>query len=107
MDKESVLQKRNRAEHSSLLIVSAGFLLLCTCEVFGIITGKLWIGQREIVFGGTLFFIMFLSQFALNLKYYLIDKKKWRIAEGILLIFCIGLTIIRILNPGHYLMEFL
>ena len=46
MDKESVLQKRNRAEHSSLLIVSAGFLLLCTCEVFGIITGKLWIGQR-------------------------------------------------------------
>ena len=49
MDKESVLQKRNRAEHSSLLIVSAGFLLLCTCEVFGIITGKLWIGQREIV----------------------------------------------------------
>ena len=72
MDKESVLQKRNRAEHSSLLIVSAGFLLLCTCEVFGIITGKLWIGQREIVFGGTLFFIMFLSQFALNLKYYLI-----------------------------------
>ena len=83
MDKESVLQKRNRAEHSSLLIVSAGFLLLCTCEVFGIITGKLWIGQREIVFGGTLFFIMFLSQFALNLKYYLIDKKKWRIAEGI------------------------
>ena len=55
MDKESVLQKRNRAEHSSLLIVSAGFLLLCTCEVFGIITGKLWIGQREIVFGGTLF----------------------------------------------------
>ena len=40
MDKESVLQKRNRAEHSSLLIVSAGFLLLCTCEVFGIITGK-------------------------------------------------------------------
>ena len=26
---------------------------------------------------------MFLSQFALNLKYYLIDKKKWRIAEGI------------------------
>ena len=94
MDKESVLQKRNRAEHSSLLIVSAGFLLLCTCEVFGIITGKLWIGQREIVF-------------ALNLKYYLIDKKKWRIAEGILLIFCIGLTIFRILNPGHYLMEFL
>lgn len=82
MDKESVLQKRNRAEHSSLLIVSAGFLLLCTCEVFGIITGKLWIGQREIVFGGTLFFIMFLSQFALNLKYYLIDKKKWRIARG-------------------------
>ena len=81
MDKESVLQKRNRAEHSSLLIVSAGFLLLCTCEVFGIITGKLWIGQREIVFGGTLFFIMFLSQFALNLKYYLIDKKKWRIAD--------------------------
>ena len=56
MDKESVLQKRNRAEHSSLLIVSAGFLLLCTCEVFGIITGKLWIGQREIDFGGTLFF---------------------------------------------------
>lgn len=107
MDKESVLQKRNRAEHSSLLIVSAGFLLLCTCEVFGIITGKLWIGQREIVFGGTLFFIMFLSQFALNLKYYLIDKKKWRIAEGILLIFCIGLTIFRILNPGHYLMKFL
>lgn len=47
MDKESVLQKRNRAEHSSLLIVSAGFLLLCTCEVFGIITGKLWIGQRS------------------------------------------------------------
>ena len=37
----------------------------------------------------------------------LIDKKKWRIAEGILLIFCIGLTIFRILNPGHYLMEFL
>ena len=46
MDKESVLQKRNRAEHSSLLIVSAGFLLLCTCEVFGIITGKLWILLR-------------------------------------------------------------
>ena len=106
LQKEPV-SKRNRAEHSSLLIVSAGFLLLCTCEVFGIITGKLWIGQREIVFGGTLFFIMFLSQFALNLKYYLIDKKKWRIAEGILLIFCIGLTIFRILNPGHYLMEFL
>ncbi len=84
MDKESVLQKRNRAEHSSLLIVSAGFLLLCTCEVFGIITGKLSDDrQREIVLGGTLFFIMFLSQFALNLKYYLIDKKKWRIAEGI------------------------
>lgn len=82
MDKESVLQKRNRAEHSSLLIVSAGFLLLCTCEVFGIITGKLWIGQREIVFGGTLFFIMFLSQFALNLKYYLIDKKKWADCRG-------------------------
>ena len=108
MDKESVLQKRNRAEHSSLLIVSAGFLLLCTCEVFGIITGKLWIGQREIVFWSEhSFSIMFLSQFALNLKYYLIDKKKWRIAEGILLIFCIGLTIFRILNPGHYLMEFL
>ena len=35
---EYVIQKRNRAEHSSLLIVSAGFLLLCTCEVFGIIT---------------------------------------------------------------------
>ena len=29
---EYVIQKRNRAEHSSLLIVSAGFLLLCTCE---------------------------------------------------------------------------
>ena len=104
---EYVIQKRTQAERSSLLIVSSGFLVLCTCEVFGIITGKLWIGSREIDFGGTLFFIMFLSQFALNLKYYLIDKKKWRIAEGILLIFCIGLAIFRILNPGRYLMEFL
>lgn len=48
MDKESVLQKRNRAEHSSLLIVSAGFLLLCTCEVFGIITGKLWTDKGKL-----------------------------------------------------------
>ena len=88
MDKESVLQKRNRAEHSSLLIVSAGFLLLCTCEVFGIITGKLWIGQREIAFWrNTHFSSWFLSQFALNLKYYLIDQKEMAdCRRGILLI---------------------
>ena len=62
MDKRICFTKRNRAEHSSLLIVSAGFLLLCTCEVFGIITGKLWIGQREIVFWrNTLFHHVFKS----------------------------------------------
>ena len=37
---EYVIQKRTHAERSSLLIVSSGFLVLCTCEVFGIITGK-------------------------------------------------------------------
>ena len=106
MDKESVLQKRNRAEHSSLSSFQPGFCFCALVKCSDLYRQTLD-RTKGSVFGGTLFFIMFLSQFALNLKYYLIDKKKWRIAEGILLIFCIGLTIFRILNPGHYLMEFL
>ncbi len=54
MDKESVLQKRNRAEHSSLLIVSAGFLLcaLVKCSELlpansGSDKGKLFLAEHS------------------------------------------------------------
>ena len=107
MDKESVLQKEIVQSTVRFSSFQPGFCFCALVKCSELLPANSGSDKGKLIFGGTLFFIMFLSQFALNLKYYLIDKKKWRIAEGILLIFCIGLTIFRILNPGHYLMEFL
>ena len=106
MDKESVLQKEIVQSTVRFSSFQPGFcfcaLVKCS-ELLPANSGS----DKGNCFGGTLFFIMFLSQFALNLKYYLIDKKEMADCRGDLLIFVSDFTIFRILNPGHYLMEFL